>query len=95
MKPTPQISSQQSDRKRFPLTDYHYQSTLEASHADVKETRGAHPQRAIWKLNAEFFAAEARVFYVIELAFFSLIAGLSAWPIVSMLVAVTRMVRNY
>lgn len=95
MKPTPQVSSEQTDRKSFPLTDYHYRSTLEASRADVKETSGAHPVRGIWKLSAEFLGTEARLDYAAELVLFSLIAGLSVWPIISMLVAVTRMVRNY
>jgi len=95
MKPIPQVSSQQNDRKSFPLTDYQYQSTLEASRPGVKETRGAHPLRAIWKLSAGFFGAEVARDFAIEFALFALIAGLSAWPIVSMLVAMTRMVRNY
>ncbi len=92
MKPTPQISPRQ--RENFPLTDYHYQSTREGSRG-VKEIREAQPRRAIWKMSAEFFGIEARIDYATELALFSLIGGLSAWPIISMLVAVIRMVRNY
>jgi hypothetical protein len=93
MKPTPQVSTEHSGS--FPLTDYYYQSTLEGSRAGEKETREAAPGRAIWKLGAEFFAVEARLDYATEFAVFSLIAGLSAWPIISMLVAIVRMVRNY
>jgi hypothetical protein len=95
MKPTPQVSSEQTYRKSFPLTDYQYQSAVEASLAGVKETHGAHPLRATWKLSAEFFGAEVARDFAIEFALFTLIAGLSAWPIISMLVAVVRMVRNY
>jgi hypothetical protein len=93
MKPTPQVSTEHSGS--FPLTDYHYQSGLERSRAGVKEAREAQPGRAIWKLGAEFLAVEARLDYAIEFALFSLIGGLSAWPIISMLVAVVRMLRNY
>jgi hypothetical protein len=93
MKPTPQISPRQ--RENFPLTDYHYQSTLEESRVRIKEMREAEPRRAIWKLAAEFFGVEARIDYATEFALFSLIGGLSAWPIILMLIAVIRMVRNY
>ncbi len=48
-----------------------------------------------WKLSAAFFGAEAQRDYLVELALFTLITGVSAWPIVSMFIAVTRMVRNY
>jgi hypothetical protein len=33
--------------------------------------------------------------YVTELLFFIVITGLAAWPIMSMLIAVIRMIRNY
>ena len=95
MKPTPQISHNHHALRSFPLTDYHYQSTLEGPRSGVKETREAQPGRAIWKLGAEFFGVEARIDYAAEFALFTLIGGLSAWPIISMLVAVIRMVRNY
>ena len=96
MKPTPQVSSQQTTyRKSFPLTDYQYRSPVEASLANVKEAPSRHPLRAIWKLSAEFFGAEAARDFALEFVLFTVIAGLSAWPIVSMLVAVVRMIRGY
>ncbi len=47
------------------------------------------------KLSSEFLGAETRRRYVAELLFFILITGIAAWPIVSMLIAVVRMIRNY
>jgi len=46
-------------------------------------------------LSSEYFGAETRRDHVAELLFFVLIIGIAAWPIISALVAVTRMVRNY
>ncbi len=50
---------------------------------------------AFHKLSSEFFGAEASRNYVAELLFFILITGLAAWPVMSMLIAVIRMIRNY
>ena len=95
MKPTPQTSSQPVDRQNFPLTDYQYQSTLETPRTAVKETHGSRRLQDFWKLSTGFFGAEAKLDYATELLFFSLITALSAWPVISMVVALTRMVRNY
>ena len=94
MKPTPQVNPQPINRANFPLVDYHYQTTLDRAVAGVKTVRTT-SLRAIWKLSAEFFGAEAGREYAIELSSFCLLATLSAWPIVSMLIAVVRMVRGY
>lgn len=50
---------------------------------------------AFHKLSSEFLGAERSRHYVAELLFFILITGLAAWPILSMLIAVIRMIRNY
>jgi hypothetical protein len=50
---------------------------------------------AFHKLSSEFFGAETSRDYVAELSFFILIACLAAWPIMSMVIAVVRMIRNY
>ncbi len=50
---------------------------------------------AFHKLSSEFFGAETSRRHLAELLFFILITGLVAWPVVSMLIAVTRLVRNY
>jgi hypothetical protein len=50
---------------------------------------------AFHKMSSEFLGAETSRDYVVELLFFILITGLAAWPVVSMLIAVVRMIRNY
>jgi len=104
MKPTPQISRNQGgshrhsgmpcEPKSFPLTDYSLQATVEApasSSANLPKTE----LRAFRKVSSEFFGAEASRDYIAELLFFVVITAISAWPIMSMLGAVTRLVRNY
>ena len=50
---------------------------------------------AFHKLSSEFLGGETSRDYVAELLFFILITGIAAWPVVSMLIAVTRLIRNY
>ena len=50
---------------------------------------------AFHKLSSEFLGAERSRDYVAELLFFILITCLASWPIMSMLIAVVRMIRNY
>ena len=47
------------------------------------------------KLSSEFFGAETSRDYVAELSLFILITCLAAWPVMSMVIAVVRMIRNY
>ena len=104
MKPILQINHKQRRSRRdnrarrghqsFPLTDYKYHPTAETqvnSSARWRATRSP----AFHKLSSEFLGAETSRDYVAELLFFILITGLAAWPIMSMLVAVIRMIRNY
>ena len=95
MKPTLKISSPPSRQQNFPLIDYQYQSTLEASRASATEKANSRRLGGFWRLSKGFFAGEAEVDYVTELLLFSVITALSAWSIILMLMAVTRMVRNY
>ena len=78
----------------FPLTDYNYRPTAEAE-AISTAGRPAIKSPAFHKLSSEFFGAETSRDYVAELLFFILITCLAAWPIMSMLIAVVRMIRNY
>jgi hypothetical protein len=104
MKPTPQINhkqrgSRRDDRLRrrqlnFPLTDYNYRPTAEAE-VISSAARPAIKSPAFHKLSSEFFGAETSRDYVTELLFFILITGIAAWPVVSMLIAVIRLIRNY
>ncbi len=61
------------------------------SSADWQATKSP----AFHKLSSEFLGTEASRDYVAELLFFVLITGITAWPIMSMLIAVVRMIRNY
>jgi hypothetical protein len=82
------------NHQSFPLTDYNYRPTAETqmgSPAGQPATKWP----AFHKLSSEFLDAERSRDYVAELLFFVLITGIAAWPVVSMLIAVTRMIRNY
>ena len=104
MKPTPQINHNQRGSRRdngtrrsdrtVLLTDYTYQPTPQT---DMSSSAGRSVTKspAFHKLSSEFFGAETSRDYVAELLFFILITGIAAWPIVSMLIAVIRMIRNY
>jgi len=96
MKPTPQISSNERSQQTFPFTDYQYQTTaLSAVHAVAKKAPTARELETFRKLSTEFFATEIPRDYVAELLFFILITGIATWPIISSMVAITRLVRNY
>jgi hypothetical protein len=98
MKPTTQISHNQRGSRRgdrsFPLTDYSYQATVDAK-SGSSAVQPARKAPAFYKLSSEFFGAETSRGYIAELLFFILIVGLAAWPVMSMLIAVIRMIRNY
>jgi len=94
MKPTSQINPSQHAPRSYPLTDYSYQATVDAK-SSSSPVRPATKRPAFHKLSSEFFGAETSRDYFAELLFFILITGISAWQIISALVAVTRLVRNY
>jgi hypothetical protein len=104
MKPTLEINDKQRGLRRddraprshqsFPLTDYNYRPTAEAE-AISPAVRPATKSPAFHKLSSEFLGAETSRDYVAELLFFILITGLAVWPVMSMLIAVIRMIRNY
>ena len=104
MKPILQINHKQRGSRRdnrarhshtsFPLTDYNYHPTAESqvnSSALWRTTKSP----AFHKLSSEFLGGETSRDYVAELLFFIVITGLAAWPIMSMLIAVIRLIRNY
>jgi hypothetical protein len=94
MKPTSQISPSQHASRSFPLTDYAFKATADAK-SSSSAVRPATKARGFHRLSSEYFGAETRRDHVAELLFFVLILGIAAWPIISALVAVTRLVRNY
>jgi hypothetical protein len=94
MKPTLQVSPSQHASGSFPLTDYSFQATTEAQ-ASSSADRPATKSPAFHKLSSEFFGTEMSRDYVTQFLLFTIIGGISAWPIISMLLAVTRLLRNY
>jgi hypothetical protein len=96
MKPTPQVSSNERKQRSFPLTDYQYQtSASSADRAVARKMAAARELQTFRKLSTEFFATEIPRDYVAEFFFFILITGIATWPIISSMVAITRLVRNY
>jgi hypothetical protein len=104
MKPILEINDKQGGSRRdnctprshqsFPLTDYNYRPTA-ASQVHPSVGRPATKSPAFHKLSSEFLGGETSRDYVAELLFFILITGLAAWPVMSMLIAVIRLIRNY
>ena len=104
MKPIPQISQNQRGSRRdngarrkhpsSPLAEYNYRPTAETQ---LSSSAGQPVAKspAFYKLSSEFFGAETSRNYVAELLFFVLSTGIAAWPVMSMLIAVIRMIRNY
>ena len=93
MKPTPQISINGRAFQRLPLTDYNFQATTETQ-TRSSATRSTDKSPAFHKLSTEFLGA-VNGDHVMELLAFILIGAISAWPILSVLHAITRLVRNY
>jgi hypothetical protein len=94
MKPIHQIGPAQDARQSFPLTDYNFQATVDGK-ASSAAVRPATKSPAFHKLSSEFFGAETSREYIAELLFFILITGISGWPIISAVVAIIRLIRNY
>src|SRR5437763_12599862 len=104
MKPTLQISQTQRawrhdnrawrNHPSFPLTNYNYRPTAK-NQVSSSAARPATKLPAFHKLSSKFFAAESSRDYIAELFFFILITAIAAWAIMSMLIAVTRLIRNY
>ena len=93
MKPTPQIS--QNRQAGFPFTDYNYQPTLDASSTGTKEKCGAHRRREFWRLGAEYHGDEGHRHDVADFLVFTCMGVLCAWPIVSVVVAISRTLNGY
>lgn len=94
MKPTPPITPNQHGRRSFPVTDYNFQPTAEAP-VNTATVHTAKKSPAFHKLSSEVFDRKTSGEYFAELFVFVVISGLVAWPVLSMLHAITRMVRNY
>jgi hypothetical protein len=89
MKPTSQISRHR--QAGFPLTDYNYQPTAAGkitAGRTITEPTGFH------KLSSDFIGTEMVRDFFVEFSTFTVIAGLSAWPILLSIVAVARLLWN-
>jgi hypothetical protein len=107
MKPNSQISRQPGrlDEEgsssqlpsNHPWTDYHFHasaSELKANGAGSSD-KLARPVFApgFRDLSNEFLGAETKRNYLAEVLFFAIIAGVSAWPIVSMMRAMAQLMK--
>ena len=97
MKPTPQISAKRAEATTFsahrlPVSN---DCVVSRSRRREKNTDPRVELKTFRKLSTEFFATEIPRDYIAELFFFILITGIAAWPIISSMVAITRLVRNY
>jgi hypothetical protein len=94
MKPTPPITPDREASPSFPLTDYNFQPTVETP-ASSCAVPAAKKSPAFHKLSSEVFGQKTTGEHFAELFVFVVISALVAWPVLAMLHAITRMVRNY
>jgi hypothetical protein len=89
MKPTPQTSPNR--HAGFSSMDYNFQATgdPQSSCSSVYPAKKSPP---FHRLSSEFFGEEAYRDYVTNFLVFSVLGLITAWPIMSMLIAVTRLV---
>jgi hypothetical protein len=92
MKPTPQIS--QNQHPGFPQTDYNFQPAADAKSSPSTICSARKPP-AFHKISSEFLGTEMSRDYVAEFSGFTVMAVLSGWMILSNIIAMVRMIRNY
>lgn len=105
MKPRPNINSHyrpsRSDDgglrplRSFPPTDYQFQSSPGARGAagTAPEFDRASQLRMFRKMSSDFVDSEMPRDYIREAIFFAIIVGVSAWPIVSMVRELLRLLK--
>jgi hypothetical protein len=79
----------------LPVTDYQYLRTTAEFPGRASDLNGATPVRtpSLHQLSHDFIASEMKRDYFSEAAFFAIIVGISAWPIVSMVHAMAALVK--
>jgi hypothetical protein len=87
MKPQSQISRQFGSHLRHPVTDFHYQAT--GADFRVANDRVQHSPPSFRDLSSEFLAGEMKRDYLKEAFCFVILVSVSAWPIVSMVRALS------
>ena len=90
MKPTPQISHNR--KSGFPLTDYNFQPTGDPE-SGCSSVYPAEKSIPFHRLSSEFFGAEESRHHLVEFSAFTVLGLITAWPILSSIVAVVRMAR--
>jgi hypothetical protein len=90
MKPTPQTSPTEQAQGSFPLTDYSFQTTMEAP-ASAVSVRPETQATGFHKLSTEFFGLETHLENIVEGSFFILLTGVAVWPLMSMLACLAWM----
>jgi hypothetical protein len=103
MKSTPQISFRERSSRgegrgirahgSFPLTDYHFRASADARSVSALLPGKTRRVSNFWKLSSEFLGDETSRDYVKEAILFTVIVAVSAWPIISMISALARLVR--
>ena len=82
-------------RRKHPLTDYHFH----AASSEVRSGGSSHKlTRPVFApgfrdLSNKFLGAETTRNYVAEVLLFAIIVGVSAWPIISMVQAMARLIK--
>ena len=89
MKPIPQIS--QNRHTGFPSMDYNFQATGDPN-SGCSSVYPAKKSPPFHRLSSEFFGAEESRHHLVEFSAFTVLGLITAWPIMSMLIAVTRLV---
>jgi hypothetical protein len=96
MKPLCQSDSTRPDansripRRRFPPTDYFYQSRIEEWRGFSSPQDGGDRFRNLHRLRRESYGAAARE-YLREVIAFAVVVAASAWPVIYMVVVVVRL----
>jgi hypothetical protein len=103
MKPTSQLSRQPARhggeqspsrlRSNHPLIDYSFHAPASEVKPGARKLSQPVFAPGFRDLSNEFLGAETKRSYVAEVLFFAIIVGVSAWPIVSMLQAMTQFIK--
>ncbi len=83
-------------RAPFPQSNYNFQPTPnDLAPASVRSTKTARPDlRAFRQLSGEFMRGETRRNHLVEMLVFAVVAGLTAWPLVSLLIVLAQTARG-
>lgn len=84
------------DSRNFPRTDYQFQIQAEDV-ATARQERARATQaelRAFRQMSSDYLSKETHRGYFAEMAVFALVAGLIAWPLVSLLIVLAQTARG-